>query len=53
MVYDITSQASFVRAKNWVRELQKQAVERIVIGLAGNKVDLGQLREVEYEEANR
>ena len=53
VVYDITSQASFVRAKNWVRELQKQAVERIVIGLAGNKVDLGQLREVEYEEANR
>ncbi len=52
VVYDITNGDTFARAKNWVRELQRQARPDIVIALAGNKSDLGQKRLVEYEEAN-
>ena len=41
-----------MRAKNWVKELQRQARPDIVIALAGNKSDLGQKRMVEFDEAN-
>lgn len=51
VVYDITNQDTFGRAKNWVKELQRQASPNIVIALAGNKSDLAQKRMVEYEEA--
>ncbi|CAN9445477.1 unnamed protein product [Alternaria alternata] len=45
VVYDITqapvnSQASLDKAKAWVKELQRQANENIIIALAGNKLDL-------------
>ena len=33
-------QASLDKAKAWVKELQRQANENIVIALAGNKLDL-------------
>eukprot|EP00009_Paramoeba_aestuarina_P008664 CAMPEP_0201520958 /NCGR_PEP_ID=MMETSP0161_2-20130828/13501_1 /ASSEMBLY_ACC=CAM_ASM_000251 /TAXON_ID=180227 /ORGANISM="Neoparamoeba aestuarina, Strain SoJaBio B1-5/56/2" /LENGTH=122 /DNA_ID=CAMNT_0047919493 /DNA_START=320 /DNA_END=688 /DNA_ORIENTATION=- len=49
VVYDITSQDSFVRAKNWVKELQRQGNPDIVIALAGNKVDLEEERTVSTE----
>nr|CAD2170485.1 unnamed protein product [Meloidogyne enterolobii] len=51
VVYDITNQESFAKAKNWVRELQRQASPNIVIALSGNKADLAAKRVVEYEEA--
>ncbi|MFH4977166.1 hypothetical protein AB6A40_003875 [Gnathostoma spinigerum] len=51
VVYDITSQESFAKAKNWVKELQRQASPNIVIALSGNKADLANKRVVEYEEA--
>ncbi|CAG0886809.1 unnamed protein product [Cyprideis torosa] len=51
VVYDITNQDTFARAKTWVRELQRQASPNIVIALAGNKADLASKRMVEYEEA--
>lgn len=51
IVYDITSQDSFVRAKSWVKELQRLANTNIVIALAGNKADLASKRAVEFEEA--
>lgn len=40
VVYDITQAASFDKAKQWVKELKRNADENIVIGLAGNKLDL-------------
>ena len=49
VVYDITSQDSFVRAKNWVKELQRQGNPDIVIALAGNKVDLEEDRAISTE----
>ncbi|ORY87835.1 GTP-binding protein ypt5 [Protomyces lactucae-debilis] len=40
VVYDITQAASLDKAKAWVKELQRQAQDNIVIALAGNKLDL-------------
>jgi small GTP-binding protein len=51
VVYDITNQESFSKAKNWVKELQRQASPNIVIALSGNKADLANKRVVDYEEA--
>nr|ABK21222.1 unknown [Picea sitchensis]ABK25786.1 unknown [Picea sitchensis] len=51
IVYDITNSDSFVRAKNWVLELQKQGNPNLVMALAGNKADVAAKRKVEAEEA--
>ncbi|KAK8809702.1 hypothetical protein WA158_000645 [Blastocystis sp. Blastoise] len=52
VVYDITSRITFNRAKNWVAELQQNSGNPdMVIGLAGNKCDLEQSREVPVELA--
>uniref|UniRef100_H0YYG1 small monomeric GTPase n=1 Tax=Taeniopygia guttata TaxID=59729 RepID=H0YYG1_TAEGU len=49
VVYDITNEESFARAKNWVKELQRQASPNIVIALAGNKADLANKRAVDFQ----
>uniref|UniRef100_A0A672M1D8 RAB5C, member RAS oncogene family n=1 Tax=Sinocyclocheilus grahami TaxID=75366 RepID=A0A672M1D8_SINGR len=51
VVYDITNTVSdtFTRAKNWVKELQRQASPNIVIALAANKADLANKRAVDFE----
>ncbi|KAM9434766.1 RAB5A, member RAS oncogene family, a [Clarias gariepinus] len=51
VVYDITNEESFTRAKNWVKELQRQASPNIVIALSGNKADLANKRAVDVQEA--
>ena len=51
IVYDITSSDSFEKAKNWVRELQRQGNPEMIVALAGNKADLVAQRKVEPEEA--
>ncbi|KAH7447887.1 hypothetical protein KP509_01G125600 [Ceratopteris richardii] len=51
IVFDITNNDSFVRAKKWVQELQRQGNENLVMALAGNKLDLASKRKVESEEA--
>ncbi|XP_054899202.1 ras-related protein Rab-5C-like [Poeciliopsis prolifica] len=51
VVFDITNIETFERAKNWVKELQRQASPNIVIALAGNKADIADKRAVEYQEA--
>ena len=51
VVYDITSYDSFRGAKTWIEELQRQGSADIVIGLAGNKCDLEDKRDVPAEEA--
>lgn len=51
VVYDITNYDSFLRAKQWVKELQRQGSPNIVIALAGNKCDLSDKRKVEPTEA--
>ncbi|KAK6150200.1 hypothetical protein DH2020_017725 [Rehmannia glutinosa] len=49
IVYDITNQASFERAKKWVQELQAQGNPNMVMALAGNKSDLLDGRKVAPE----
>jgi small GTP-binding protein len=51
VVYDITNYDSFLRAKQWVKELQRQGNTNIVIALAGNKADLADKRKVDPSEA--
>ncbi|KAJ1983616.1 GTP-binding protein of the rab/ypt [Dimargaris verticillata] len=51
VVYDITQAASFEKAKNWVKELQRQADPDIVIALVGNKNDLASRRAVTTDES--
>uniref|UniRef100_A0A672FJA3 small monomeric GTPase n=1 Tax=Salarias fasciatus TaxID=181472 RepID=A0A672FJA3_SALFA len=51
VVYDITNEESFTRAKNWVKELQRQASPNIVIALSGNKADLANKRAVDFQDA--
>lgn len=45
----LPAQESFVRAKNWVKELQRQASPNIVIALAGNKADLASKRALDFQ----
>lgn len=51
IVYDITSADSLVRAKSWVKELQRQGNPNMIMALAGNKADLEEQRAVPLEEA--
>lgn len=46
-VYDITSQSSFQKAQDWIKELKRQAPDGIVIGLVGNKADMEDDRQVQ------
>ena len=52
VVYDITNPDSFTGAKSWVKELQRRGDPNVIIALAGNKADLEQRRQVQFEEAN-
>lgn len=42
-----------MRAKSWVKELQRQGKDNMVIVLVGNKLDLAEQRQVEGEEARQ
>lgn len=51
IVFDITNADSFTKAKNWVKELQRQGSPNMVMVMAGNKADLLENRQVTAEEA--
>mmetsp|Transcript_2748 Transcript_2748/g.8099 ORF Transcript_2748/g.8099 Transcript_2748/m.8099 type:complete len:210 (+) Transcript_2748:265-894(+) len=51
IVYDISSQDSFAKAREWVKELQRQGNPHMIMSLAGNKADLADTRQVSTEEA--
>jgi len=53
VVYDITSADSFKRAKDWVKELQRQGSPSLVLALVGNKADLAESRATLIEEAQQ
>jgi len=50
IVYDITDRASFEQVKGWLDEIDKYAQKSVNILLVGNKNDMKQDREVEFEE---
>merc|ERR1719327_1144314 len=51
VVFDITNPMSFQRAKSWVKELQRQGKDDVIIALAGNKVDKENERKVPTDDA--
>ncbi|KQK17252.1 ras-related protein RHN1 [Brachypodium distachyon] len=51
VVYDITSTDSYIRAKKWIDELQRQGNPHLVMALVGNKVDLEEKRQIRTQEA--
>ncbi|CAM8938682.1 unnamed protein product [Rhodiola kirilowii] len=53
VVYDLTSMESFVRAKKWVLELQRQGNPKMVMFLVANKADLQDKRKVSAEEGEQ
>eukprot|EP01084_Bolivina_argentea_P298322 514067_1 len=52
VVYDITNRESFENARKWIEEVHIQEGKHVVIGLAGNKVDLVN-RKVSIDEAKQ
>lgn len=53
VVYDITQIESLEKAKYWIKELQKQANNDIIITLVGNKLDLQNERKISEETARK
>ncbi|XP_068669430.1 uncharacterized protein [Aristolochia californica] len=51
LVYDITDSDTFVRVKNWVKELQQMASKSIVMVIAANKSDLVRSKKFDLQEA--
>ncbi|XP_064640522.1 ras-related protein Rab-22A-like [Lineus longissimus] len=51
VVYDITEEDSFNCLKGWIKELQRYGPPNLLVALCGNKCDLGDLREVTFEDA--
>jgi small GTP-binding protein len=49
LVYDITSRESFTDTGYWLKELREKGPKQVVIALAGNKLDLEQMRAVSKE----
>lgn len=53
IVYDTTFKESFDSAKNWVEDLKQNAnISDLIIALVGNKCDLTDKTEVNFEEAH-
>ena len=50
IVYDITSRNSFNSVQSWIDDCTKQTPKSILLLLIGNKNDLNDKREVQYEE---
>ncbi|XP_006821420.1 ras-related protein Rab-5C-like [Saccoglossus kowalevskii] len=50
VVYDVTQKNTFIRAKEYLRELRAHTSEHIVVALVANKEDLAHIRQVSFEE---
>lgn len=51
IVYDITDRSTFVNIGAWLNEINKNAVDNVLIALVGNKCDRNDIREVEEDTA--
>jgi Ras-related protein Rab-21 len=51
LVYDITDPDSFVKVRDWVKELRVECGPDIVLVIVGNKIDLMKDKRVDIEEA--
>lgn len=53
LVYDITDEDSFVKVKNWVKELRKMLGQDICLVICGNKSDMEKNRNVDQATAEK
>ena len=53
LVYDITDTESFLKVKNWVKELRTMLGQDVVLTIAANKSDLERDRQVDEADAER
>ncbi len=51
LVFSMTDESSFEKLKDWVRELQANVDEPLVLAIACNKADLAEQRVVSYDAA--
>lgn len=51
LVYDITDEDSFLKVKNWVKELRKMLGQDICLAICGNKMDMEKNRKVDQSTA--
>ncbi|KAJ3450909.1 ras-related protein rab-5c [Anaeramoeba flamelloides] len=51
IVFDITSNDSYSRAKQWVDELYEKGIPDLIIGFVGNKSDLEEKRAIKKSDA--
>ncbi|SAL98813.1 hypothetical protein [Absidia glauca] len=51
LVYDITSQESFLELHSWIEELKRNVGDELVMVVVANKLDLESRREVTLEQA--
>ncbi|KAJ4432321.1 hypothetical protein ANN_20940 [Periplaneta americana] len=51
LVFDITQYDTFQAVKGWVKELQRNVLEAMVLSVVGNKTDLESQRQVTRDEA--
>ena len=52
IVYDITDKESFDNIRQWLFEIDRYSSDDASISVVGNKSDLNDKREVQYEAAN-
>ncbi|XP_046809107.1 ras-related protein Rab-43 [Lucilia cuprina] len=53
LVYDITSRESFSNLQKWIEEVRRYTASSVMLIVVGNKCDLEDEREVEFEEAQQ
>ncbi|KAI8120903.1 Ras-related protein Rab-43 [Lucilia cuprina] len=52
-IYDITSRESFSNLQKWIEEVRRYTASSVMLIVVGNKCDLEDEREVEFEEAQQ
>lgn len=50
LVFDITSESSFINVKHWLNELKTHSHQKMRVVLIGNKGDMAQQREVSEQQ---
>ena len=53
LVFAITDEASFDKLKEWVKELQNNVEEPLVLAIACNKADMAEQRVISYDTASQ
>ena len=50
LIYDITNRKTFTNVRKWIKNINEEAPNKVILILVGNKADLEEKREVEKEE---